>query len=305
MEVKRQARRAARLEAPVLLLGETGTGKELLAQAIHAASPRAGKPFIAVNVAAIPENLLEAEFFGTSPGAYTGADRKGRLGKFQLADSGTLFLDEIGDMPLALQAKLLRAIQEQEVEPVGSDRMVPVDVRIIAATSVDLAHKLAHGGFRADLYYRLAVLPLTLPPLRERLSDLEMLCESILEDIARQHAMPQRELDPTALALFRRCRWPGNIRELRNALEQAAMLSDQARLGEDAFRSIVTAAAGPSPAANPGRTWDAAIADFERKLITETLASCDGRVIEAARRLQMGRATLYKKIAALKLSSHH
>lgn len=303
MEVKRQARRAARLEAPVLLLGETGTGKELLAQAIHAASPRADKPFIAVNVAAIPENLLEAEFFGTSPGAYTGADRKGRLGKFQLADSGTLFLDEIGDMPLALQAKLLRTIQEQEVEPLGSDRMVPVDVRIIAATSVNLARKLATGGFRADLYYRLAVLPLILPPLRERLSDLEMLCESILEDIARQHAMPQRELDPTALALFRRCAWPGNIRELRNALEQAAMLTDHARLGEHEFRAIITPIATTSPTTNPLRTWDSAIADFERKLITETLANCNGRVSEAARQLQMGRATLYKKIAALGLSS--
>ncbi|MFN3984095.1 MAG: sigma-54 interaction domain-containing protein [Rhodocyclaceae bacterium] len=304
MEVKRQARRAATLDAPVLLLGETGTGKELIAQAIHAASPRAGKPFIAVNVAAIPENLLETEFFGAAPGAYTGADRKGRLGKFQLADGGTLFLDEIGDMPPGLQVKLLRALQEQEVEPVGSDRVLKIDVRIIAATSVDLAQKLASGGFRADLYYRLAVLPLTLPPLRERLPDLEMLCEALLEDIARQHGLPQRELDPSALALFRRCRWPGNIRELRNTLEQAAMLTDNPRLTERDFAQILT----PSPveAARPAttlRSWDDAMTDFERRLISEALAHCGGRVTEAARQLRIGRATLYKKMAALGLSS--
>ncbi len=303
MEVKRQARRAARIDAPVLLLGETGTGKELLAQAIHAASPRAGKPFIAVNVAAIPDNLLETEFFGTAPGAYTGADRRGRLGKFQLADGGTLFLDEIGDMPSALQVKLLRALQEQEVEPVGSDRMVRIDVRIIAATSVDLAKRLAEGSFRADLYYRLAVLPLTLPPLRERLSDLEMLCEAILEDIARQHGMPQRELDPSVLALFRRCHWTGNIRELRNVLEQAVMLTDHARLTEADLAGIVSPAIPETLAPKPLRTWDAAVTDFERHLISETLAACGGRVIEAARRLQIGRATLYKKMTTLGLSS--
>ena len=303
MEVKRQARRAARIDAPVLLLGETGTGKELLAQAIHAASPRASKPFIAVNVAAIPENLLETEFFGAAPGAYTGADRKGRLGKFQLADGGTLFLDEIGDMPSALQVKLLRALQEQEVEPVGSDRMVRIDVRIIAATSVDLAKRLAEGSFRADLYYRLAVLPLTLPPLRERLSDLEMLCEAILEDIARQHGMPQRELDPSVLALFRRCHWTGNIRELRNVLEQAVMLTDHARLTEADIGTIVSPAIPPTQAPKPLRTWDAAVTDFERHLISEALSACGGRVVEAARRLQIGRATLYKKMTTLGLSS--
>jgi transcriptional regulator with PAS, ATPase and Fis domain len=304
MEVKRQGRRAARIDAPVLLLGETGTGKELIAQAIHAASHRAEKPFIAVNVAAIPENLLEAEFFGVAPGAYTGADRRGRQGKFQLAHGGTLFLDEIGDMPVGLQVKLLRAIQEQEVEPVGSDRVVRTDVRIIAATSVDLAQQLASGGFRADLYYRLAVLPLTLPPLRERLADMEMLCEGILEDIAQRGGIAQRELTPGALALFRRCHWPGNIRELRNILEQAALLTDSTRLSEQDFADLLTPTLPEKATTTPLRTWDAALADFERQLITETLAACDGKVIEAARQLQIGRATLYKKMAALDLSTH-
>ncbi|HRQ47223.1 MAG TPA: sigma 54-interacting transcriptional regulator [Rhodocyclaceae bacterium] len=303
MEVKRQARRAARLDAPVLLLGETGTGKELLAQAIHASSHRSEKPFIAVNVAAIPESLLEAEFFGVAPGAFTGADRRGRQGKFQLANGGTLFLDEIGDMPLGLQVKLLRAIQEQEVEPVGSERVFKTDVRIIAATSVDLAQKLADGGFRADLYYRLAVLPLSLPPLRDRMSDLEMLCETLLEDIAQRNGSAQRELAPGVLALFRRCLWPGNIRELRNILEQATMLTDSPRLTAGDFVDLVAPTAQAQVTDVSPRTWDSAMADFERQLITEALAACNGKVIAAARRLGMGRATLYKKMAALGLSA--
>ncbi|MCL4759451.1 MAG: sigma 54-interacting transcriptional regulator [Rhodocyclaceae bacterium] len=302
MEIKRQARRAARLDVPVLLLGETGTGKELLAQAIHATSPRADKPFIAVNVAAIPENLLEAEFFGVAPGAYTGADRRGRQGKFQLADGGTLFLDEVGDMPPGLQAKLLRAIQEQEVEPVGSDRVIGVDVRILAATSVELAARVADGRFRSDLYYRLAVLPLHLPPLRERLADLEMLCENILEEIAQRNGTTQFELAPPVLDLFRRCTWPGNLRELRNVLEKAAMLSDDGRLTCEDFATLVTPTApAPShPAALP--SWDEATARFERQLILDALQACGGRVTEAARCLQIGRATLYKKIATLGLN---
>ena len=177
LQVKRQARRVAATDSTVLLLGETGTGKEVLAQAIHAASARAARAFVGVNIAAVPEALLEAEFFGVAPGAYTGADRRARDGKFKLADGGTLFLDEIGDMPLALQSKLLRVLQEREVEPLGSNRVERVDVRVIAASSRDLAAMVADGRFRADLYYRLAVLPIRLPPLRERLGDLEALAE--------------------------------------------------------------------------------------------------------------------------------
>eukprot|EP01041_Mallomonas_annulata_P015459 gene15459-32683_t len=183
VEVKRHARRAALSSSPVLLLGETGTGKELLAHAIHAASSRASGPFVSVNIAAVPDTLLEAEFFGVAPGAYTGADKRGRDGKFKLADGGTLFLDEVGDMPLQIQAKLLRVLQEQEVEPLGSNKVVKVDVRIIAATSIDLVQALAQGRLRRDLYYRLNVLSITLPPLRERLADLEALCEGALEQM--------------------------------------------------------------------------------------------------------------------------
>ena len=227
LEVKRQARRVAGTESTVLLLGETGTGKELLAHAIHAASARAARHFVGLNIAAVPDTLLEAEFFGVAGGAYTGADRKGRDGKFKLADGGTLFLDEIGDMPLALQAKLLRALQEQEVEPLGSNQVIKVDVRVIAATSRDLHAMVAEGRFRADLYYRLNVLPIRLPALRERLTDIEALAEALLDDIARRSGLAAKSLSADALDRLAAHDWPGNIRELRNVLEQAALMTDE------------------------------------------------------------------------------
>ena len=230
LEVKRQARRVAGTESTVLLLGETGTGKELLAHAIHAASARAARHFVGLNIAAVPDTLLEAEFFGVAGGAYTGADRKGRDGKFKLADGGTLFLDEIGDMPLALQAKLLRALQEQEVEPLGSNQVIKVDVRVIAATSRDLQTMVAEGRFRADLYYRLNVLPIRLPALRERLTDIEALAEALLDDIARRSGLAAKSLSADALDRLAAHDWPGNIRELRNVLEQAALMTDEAVL---------------------------------------------------------------------------
>jgi transcriptional regulator with PAS, ATPase and Fis domain len=174
--VRDEATRAARRSGAVLLQGETGTGKELVAHAIHSASERANGPLVSLNAAAIPESLLESELFGVEPGAFTGAASKARPGKFQLADGGTLFLDEVGDMPLALQPKLLRVLQEGEVEPIGGTRVLPVDVRVIAATSRDLKSMVDSGQFRADLYYRLNVLPILLPPLRERLADLPALC---------------------------------------------------------------------------------------------------------------------------------
>jgi transcriptional regulator with PAS, ATPase and Fis domain len=237
MEVKRQARRVAQTDSTVLLLGETGTGKELLAHAIHAASARASRPFVGVNIAAVPDTLLEAEFFGVAAGAYTGAERKGRDGKFKLADGGTLFLDEIGDMPLGLQAKLLRVLQEQEVEPLGSNQVQRVDVRIIAATSRDLAAMVAAGHFRADLFYRLNVLPLRLPALRERMGDLESLVEALSEDISRRSGLPHKSLSADALDLLAAHHWPGNIRELRNVLEQATLMTDDLLLTAEHFKA--------------------------------------------------------------------
>jgi transcriptional regulator with PAS, ATPase and Fis domain len=299
LDVKRHARRAATSDSPVLLLGETGTGKELLAHAIHSASARAYKPFVSVNCAAIPENLLEAEFFGTAPGAFTGADRKGRSGKLQLAEGGTLFLDEIGDMPLALQSKLLRVLQEKEYEPVGSNQMLRSDIRLIAATSLDLERAVADGRFRADLYYRLNVLPIQVPTLRERLDDLPALCDAMLDELGRGHF----DLAGDALALLASHAWPGNIRELRNVLERAALLSDEPLLSAAALRTAI-GRFSPLPAGTPtsvigGQDFYSARAAFERQLIEQTLAAHGGNVIEAARQLGLGRSTLYKKMVAL------
>ena len=332
VEAKRQARRVAQTDSTVLLLGETGTGKELLAHGIHAASARAARPFIAVNIAAVPETLLEAEFFGVAPGAYTGADRKGREGKFKLADGGTLLLDEIGDMPLALQSKLLRVLQEQEVEPLGSNQVQRIDVRIIAATSRDLPAMVAAGSFRADLYYRLNVLPIQLPALRERLADLEALAESLADDIARRAGLPHKSLAPDALDLLAAHAWPGNIRELRNVLEQATLMTDDAVLTAAHFAGILQArgpAATVGPAAHPpaaprvsadevsdlaalgaalpgavpamgapGITPLAeAIAELEARAIHEALAATRGNKLAASRLLGISRATLYDKLA--------
>jgi transcriptional regulator with PAS, ATPase and Fis domain len=298
LEVKRQARRAAQLDTTVLLLGETGTGKELLAHAMHASSRRASNPFVGVNLAAVPETLLEAEFFGVAAGAYTGADRKGREGKFKLADRGTLFLDEVGDMPLALQAKLLRTLQEQEIEQLGSNKVVKVDVRVIAATSRDLKSLLERGMFREDLYYRLNVLPIRLPALRERLSDLEALCEDLLESIARRTGMPLRETTQSALGALAAHDWRGNVRELRNVLEQATMFTDNARLAADDFVNILPEAARRK-AAPPGlRSLPQLVAELERNAIRSALEATGGNKLSAARLLGISRATLYEKLAA-------
>jgi transcriptional regulator with PAS, ATPase and Fis domain len=306
METKRQARRAAQVDTTVLLLGETGTGKEVLAQAIHSASPRAHGPFIAVNVAAIPDTLLEAEFFGTSPSAYTGADRRGRDGKFALAHGGTLFLDEVGDMPMAMQAKLLRVLQEKEVEPLGSNRVVKVDVRVVAASSVDLRQMVSMGRFRSDLYYRLSVLPIELPPLRERISDLEALTDHILEEIARRSGRPQRELTPTALAVLSAYPWPGNIRELRNVLEQVTLNSDSPRLSAEEFTLVLPRVASAVRAGDrPTLRLADVVADAERSAIRSALAAAEGKKILAAELLGISRATLYQKLSILAPERSH
>ena len=323
VEVKRQARRVAQTDSTVLLLGETGTGKELLAHGIHAASLRAAKPFIGINIAAVPETLLEAEFFGVAPGAYTGAERKGRDGKFKLADGGTLLLDEIGDMPLGLQSKLLRVLQEQEVEPLGSNQVQHVDVRIIAATSRDLPAMVAAGTFRADLYYRLNVLPIRLPALRERIADLEALVETLADDIARRSGLAHKSVSADALDLLARHPWPGNIRELRNVLEQATLMTDDALLTARHFGGLMAkpdahartdrvdlAATPPAvPAADrvsfaPPKAaaiahikpLPQAVAELEARAIHEALAATGGNKLAASRLLGIARATLYEKL---------
>jgi transcriptional regulator with PAS, ATPase and Fis domain len=309
LEVKRQARRAAQLDTTVLLHGETGTGKELLAHAIHAISTRADKPFVGLNLAAMPENLLEAEFFGAAPGAYTGAERRGRDGKLKLADGGTLFLDEIGDMPMLLQSKLLRVLQEQEFEPLGSNKVITVDLRVIAATSRDLKQLVQEGKFRSDLYYRLNVLRINVPPLRERLQDLETLCEVMLERIVERTGLPHRELSTEALGVLSAYSWPGNVRELRNVLEQVTMLAESPHIVAQDFATILPEAAVQSLqdrrrdfGSHPRRLADA-VAEAERFAIHAALTAVNGNKVNAARLLGISRATLYEKMTSLGLSA--
>jgi transcriptional regulator with PAS, ATPase and Fis domain len=311
VEVKRQARRAAMSSSPVLLLGETGTGKELLAQAIHAASARSNGPMVSVNIAAVPDTLLEAEFFGVAPGAYTGADRKGRDGKFKLADGGTLFLDEIGDMPTALQPKLLRALQEGEIEPLGSNKVIRFDARVIAATSRDLGALVREGRFREDLYYRLNVLPIKVPPLRERRDDIPALVEVLAEDIANRNSTGPFELSPEAMAMLAAQSWRGNTRELRNVLEQAMMRSDtphiEAKQLEEVLREAGVERLPPMPpaplqGAAPShvlRPLAEQVAELERRALQAALAATGGNKLAAARLLGISRAKLYERLESL------
>ncbi len=311
VEVKRQARRAAQSASPVLLLGETGTGKELLAHAIHAASSRAAGPLVSVNIAAIPDTLLEAEFFGVAPGAFTGADRKGRQGKFKLADGGTLFLDEIGDMPLSLQPKLLRALQEGEIEALGSNKVIAFDARVIAATSRDLAQLVREGRFREDLFYRLNVLPIRVPALRERRGDIQALVEVLAEDMALRSGSAPPELGPDAMALLSAQAWRGNIRELRNVLEQAAMRTDSNHIGVAELEAVLResgveqiappapAAAMPQRRATDLRPLSEQVAEVERQAIGAAMAHTRGNKFAAAKLLGISRAKLYERLEGL------
>jgi transcriptional regulator with PAS, ATPase and Fis domain len=270
-----------------------------------------------VNIAAVPETLLESEFFGFAPGAFTGADRKGRDGKFKLAHGGTLFLDEIGDMPMALQSKLLRALQEGEVEPLGSNKLIPVDVRVIAATSRDLHALVRKGLFREDLFYRLNVLPIRVPPLRERREDIRALLEVLGEDVAVRSGMQAPELTPDALALLEAQPWRGNIRELRNVLEQATMRSDTPRIEVPQIEAVLRESGLEplEPQSNPERgrgvgtstsittTEDALlrplsdqVAELESRAIAAAMRVHGGNKAAVAKALGISRATLYARL---------
>ena len=306
---KEFAGRAARQNVTVLLTGETGTGKEMLAQAIHNASHRADKPFVSVNVAAIPDTLIESEFFGTAPGAYTGADRKGREGKFRIADGGTLFLDEIGEMPLQLQAKLLRVLQEREIEPLGSDKVTRVDVRVIAATNIDLERRVAEAAFRSDLYYRLNVLSINLPPLRDCLDDLPELCARLLDEINVSGDYVNARITPSGLAALAGYDWPGNVRELENTIGHASMMASGERidlldlpqqiLGATSHEREAKPEAGVEADA-PGSEETAGSApslhESERQIILGALREARGNQSAAARRLGIGRDALRYKM---------
>jgi two-component system response regulator HydG len=281
-------------EATVLITGESGTGKELIARAIHNNSPRRKGPFIAVNCAALTESLLESELFGHERGAFTGAEGR-RKGRFQSADKGTVFLDEIGEISAAMQSRLLRVIQEREIQPVGSDRTIKVDVRILGATHRDLAHDVEQGRFRQDLFYRLNVVGLHLPPLRERPEDIPLLAGHFLKKFAKKNHKHVKTFTPAAMRRLSMHAWPGNVRELENAVERAVVLLAGEYVEErdlpPALLSGPTEDAAPG-GGTPGMTLD----DMERQAITAALETAGGNKSEAARRLGITRKTLHAKL---------
>jgi DNA-binding NtrC family response regulator len=281
----------------VLITGETGTGKEMVARAIHLASPRAQHPIVAVNCNALPESLLEAELFGHVKGAFTGAIQH-RVGRFEQANKGTLFLDEVGDLPLDIQTKLLRFLQEREFQRVGSSETIRVDVRLIAATNVDLVQKIREGKFREDLYYRLNVVPIAAPPLRDRLEDIPVLAHHFVEKICQQEDIPVRRMSPETIARLKNCPWPGNVRQLENIVEMAVALSGT--------REILYPSDFPLPAnriapASPIATndFEQTVGRIERQILEEALKKAGGNKTAAAGMLGLKRTTLAAKLKSL------
>jgi DNA-binding NtrC family response regulator len=300
-ETMRAVQRAAPAEATVLLLGESGTGKELLSRALHQLSPRAKGPFVAINCAAIPEALLENELFGHEKGAFTGAAAR-KVGKAELAHKGTLFLDEIGDLPLALQAKILRLVQEKQFERVGGLQTITVDVRVVAATNRDLREAVSRREFREDLFFRLSVFPVEIPPLRRRRSDIRVLADAFLERYAREMGRRGLRLSDESHRALLDHSWPGNVRELQNAIERAAILADGNQIEPSHLRLAADAPGGPrlgdlldltGPLAEVARR---AAARAEDEAIRQALQDCGDDRAEAAARLGISPATLNKRL---------
>lgn len=286
-------------EAAVLITGESGTGKELLATAIHRNSGRREGPFIKVNCAAITETLLESELFGHEKGAFTGADRR-KEGRFALAHRGSIFLDEIGEMSVGMQAKLLRVLQEKEIQRVGGEQVLTVDVRVIAATNRDLMERIEEGAFREDLYYRLNVVTLPVPPLRERGDDIPLLAQRFLETFAEKNRRKIKGFTPQAMDRMMRYEWPGNVRELMNALERCVILSRGEYISEADLPLAIQGDADPFPRADGGPLAQApvelSLEEVEKRTVLATLESCQGNKSETARRLGITRRTLHKKL---------
>jgi DNA-binding NtrC family response regulator len=291
----------------VLIQGETGTGKEMVARALHAASTRAVAPLVSVNCTALPDTLLEAELFGHTRGAFTGA-MQARVGRFEQAQRGTIFLDEVGDLPFDIQAKLLRVLQERECQRLGSGETVKLDVRVVAATNADLEHRIEHGKFREDLYYRLNVVPILLPPLRDRWQDIPALVDHFLEKICRAEGLPPKTAYPETVEALQQYAWPGNVRQLENTVERAVILSgDRAVLYPSDF-SLPRAAAqtSPAPAAlvpESGLDLQMTVQKIERTLIEQALRRTGGNKSQAADILGMKRTTLTAKLKALEAAA--
>jgi DNA-binding NtrC family response regulator len=317
--VKRLGERAAKSSIPILITGESGVGKEVIARAVHGSSERAGKPFVAVNCGAIPENLVESILFGHEKGSFTGAVDK-HLGKFQEANGGTLFLDEVGELPLDIQVKLLRALQESEIDPIGAKRSIKVDVRIVSATNRDLSQAVREGRFREDLFYRLNVFPIEAPSLRERREDIPALVDAFVRRFNVEEGKSVVGAAPETLAFLTAFEWPGNVRQLENAVYRAIVLADAPYLQPHDFPSISGVAAPPpeayaapppapaaaAPPAGPGQEAPVRILDarghlrtleeVERDMIQLAIEVYAGHMSEVARRLGIGRSTLYRKV---------
>ena len=299
--VRKRAKQVASSNSTILITGESGTGKDLLARSIHQESVRHEKPFVSVNCAAIPEMLLESELFGHEKGAFTGAARNGKLGKFQLADKGTLFLDEIGDMPIHLQVKLLSCLQNRQVDPVGATRPVDVDVRIIAATNKDLEEMIREKQFREDLYFRLNVIPIHIPPLRERPEDLELIIGRVIDKFSRALGKHLDGIAPDAMHILLSYRWPGNVREVENVIEYAINMEEG---------SLIKASSLPDKIAGKGhrkrntgsKSLKGQLESVERDILLESLErngfSLEGKR-KAARELEISESTLYRRLRTL------
>mgnify|MGYP003773798347 CR=1 FL=1 len=309
-EVRQLIRRIAPTESAVLIRGESGTGKEIVARAIHSHSGRKGR-FVPINCASIPENLIESELFGYEPGAFTGADQR-KLGLMELASGGTLFLDEVGELPASLQVKLLRVLQEREIQRVGGLRTIPVDIRLLAATNRNLKHAIDEGRFRADLYFRLNVINLRIPPLRERIKDIPLLTRHFLDRFAVKMNRPDINIAPEAMRALQAYPWPGNVRELENVIERMVVLSDGPRLEIGDLPADIlgrgTPPLGfpsmPNVPLDPNASYREARSEFERAYIEKLLIQARGNVAEAARVSGISRRNFYEKIERLNINPH-
>lgn len=295
-QLKETARKVAKSNSTVLIRGESGTGKELIAHALHNESDRRYGPFIKVNCAAMPENLLESELFGYKEGAFTGAKKGGQVGKFELADKGTIFLDEVGDMSLNMQAKLLRVLQEKEVERLGDSSPKTIDVRVIAATNRNLEELISKEKFREDIYYRLNVISLHVPPLRERKADLPLLMEYFMEKFNREFGLSVRAFEPEVARLCESYNWPGNIRELENVMERAFNMVDGPIIQIKHLPVYLQKAKENRPEAIDGQSLQALADQFEKTVILDVLAKTGGNRTQTAKLLGLSRAALYNKL---------
>ena len=295
-EIVKEGLKVAKTDIPVLLTGETGTGKEVMAKALHTNSLRCDKPFVSINCAAIPFELLESELFGYMDGAFTGAKRGGKKGKFQLANGGTIFLDEIGDMPSSMQAKLLRVLQEKEIEPLGSEKSIPLDVRVVAATRQDLEAKMKDGSFREDLYYRLSVFNIHIPPLRERSGDSLVLAEFFIDELNHKYKT-YKTFSKAVKAYFLKYQWPGNVREVNNVVQSAYAISTENIIDINDIPARMLQQEKPAINLDKNKkSLGQMVDDYEKEVILELLKKHKGNCLEAAKEAGIHKSNFYRKL---------